>query len=839
MAVDLAEIGFVAKTDELEKAREELQKLSPAAEKAERSADKLNDELARSDTMFSRVARGSVGLGAGFKRLVPIVAGVAAGFAAAFTGGAIITAMSRTANELDAIGKKARALGETTAGMQSLAVAADMAGSSFEGVASASRRMVITLAQAERTGKGSEGVFKRLGVSAGELLRLPLNERLSLIADRFRDLGLSADETLPILAQLGDRQGALINLFEGGGDQIRMAADMMERFGGTISDLQIAKIEEMNDAFSSIGVALGAFRTQVVAAFAPFLGPVFTIIAEGVGRITSGIKALLDGTSALTPFIYEAGIALGIAFSPVILAAMVSMISYTASLTVAMGVGLVGAINAAAIAMARFALANPFTAIILGISTALAAAYVFRDAISNILGVDIVAAAKNGANAIIAAMVGGYNAIRAVWSALPGAIGDIVIQTANAVIRTVQDMINKVIGLINGFISSAYSALSGLAGMVGLNIGEFGGIGELQMGEIANSFAGQAAAAGQVIQGELQKAFNTDWIGGFAAQISEATTQLSIAEGAATGLAGSIDDIGNAATGGGGAGKAGGGAAEKLTELQKIAEDFAKLSEPFNQAGAAFDAARQALENGIITNDQYADSVLRIEDAFMRAGGSAGQWAKIISDNTDNIASSLKQLAEGALTQLGDEFISLAVDGKANFADLAKSIIKDLLRIAWQALIVKPLLGFLGFSQGGSFGGGGALQAVPFANGGAFTNGVYDRPTMFAFANGGALGVMGEAGAEAVMPLHRGPDGSLGVQMYGGDNASGSGATVNVEFINNVPNTTVRQERGRNSDGQEVVRFILDTVAQGMAAGEFDRVNEARYNNRVQKTTRG
>lgn len=54
-----------------------------------------------------------------------------------------------------------------------------------------------------------------------------------------------------------------------------------------------------------------------------------------------------------------------------------------------------------------------------------------------------------------------------------------------------------------------------------------------------------------------------------------------------------------------------------------------------------------------------------------------------------------------------------------------------------------------------------------FANGGAFTNGIVHKPTAF-FAKGGTPGVMGEAGPEAIVPLQRGPDGSLGVQMFGG-----------------------------------------------------------------------
>lgn len=219
---------------------------------------------------------------------------------------------------------------------------------------------------------------------------------------------------------------------------------------------------------------------------------------------------------------------------------------------------------------------------------------------------------------------------------------------------------------------------------------------------------------------------------------------------------------------------------EQQTALQQLAEQYGALNEPFSQAQSAFDAVQTAMQNGVLNNEQFVQSLERIQAAFLATGGTAEQWQGIINKSTDSVSDQMKDLAEGALTSLGDEFINLAVDGKANFADLAKSIIKDLLRIAFQALVVKPLLGFLGFSGGGSFGGGGDLLpnatgnafgnsgVTPFANGGSFTNSIVNSATPFTFAKGTALGVMGEAGPEAIMPLERGPNGSLGVQMFGG-----------------------------------------------------------------------
>ncbi len=59
---------------------------------------------------------------------------------------------------------------------------------------------------------------------------------------------------------------------------------------------------------------------------------------------------------------------------------------------------------------------------------------------------------------------------------------------------------------------------------------------------------------------------------------------------------------------------------------------------------------------------------------------------------------------------------------------------------------------------------------VPFARGG-----IVNKPTLFPFAKG--IGLMGEAGAEAIMPLKRGPSGRLGVEASGG----GTSVVVNVD----------------------------------------------------------
>lgn len=100
-------------------------------------------------------------------------------------------------------------------------------------------------------------------------------------------------------------------------------------------------------------------------------------------------------------------------------------------------------------------------------------------------------------------------------------------------------------------------------------------------------------------------------------------------------------------------------------------------------------------------------------------------------------------------------------------------------------------VGLFGGGRGGLLGGaiipgllakGGAFDAagvIPFARGD-----VVDRPTFFRFASG--TGIMGEAGPEAIMPLKRGPDGSLGVRAPANSN---SRPAITVQIINQVDAT--------------------------------------------------
>ncbi|MGB5084839.1 MAG: phage tail tape measure protein [Methylocystis silviterrae] len=120
--------------------------------------------------------------------------------------------------------------------------------------------------------------------------------------------------------------------------------------------------------------------------------------------------------------------------------------------------------------------------------------------------------------------------------------------------------------------------------------------------------------------------------------------------------------------------------------------------------------------------------------------------------------------------QLG--FGSAAASGRS-FNDLLSTIAQSLTRMALRTgtkALAEGLVSGLSSMFSGAFGGAGTV--APFAQGGVVASPTY-------FASGGAMGLMGERGAEAIMPLARGADGRLGVVAQGAG-ARPVAVTVNI-----------------------------------------------------------
>ncbi|BEM63748.1 hypothetical protein FB6_4009 [Serratia marcescens] len=157
---------------------------------------------------------------------------------------------------------------------------------------------------------------------------------------------------------------------------------------------------------------------------------------------------------------------------------------------------------------------------------------------------------------------------------------------------------------------------------------------------------------------------------------------------------------------------------------------------------------------------------------------------------------------------------------------MTQSIIQQLIDLAMQALLTRTILstfmnigsGLLGgaASAGAGAAGSGAMGMptgwqgyVPNAKGGvyaspslsAFSGQIVSNPTLFAFARG--AGLMGEAGPEAIMPLKRGADGSLGVRAIGGGQQPAAAPNVYIT-IENGGNVSSQADPGWGEFGKQM-----------------------------------
>jgi lambda family phage tail tape measure protein len=177
----------------------------------------------------------------------------------------------------------------------------------------------------------------------------------------------------------------------------------------------------------------------------------------------------------------------------------------------------------------------------------------------------------------------------------------------------------------------------------------------------------------------------------------------------------------------------------------------------------------------------------------------------------NTLTQSLNKAAQAFGKSITTAFASGIVEGK-RFEDVLRSIgtslTQSLLKSALKPLqgVISNWLGSGVNSLAGLFSGGLGSSGGPpvtfFADGG-----VVAAPSYFAMGRG--LGVMGERGAEAIMPLSRGPDGKLGVRAGGGGERRPVSVTVQI--------STPDADSFRRSEAQ-VSAAIARAVARGNRA---------------------
>lgn len=174
--------------------------------------------------------------------------------------------------------------------------------------------------------------------------------------------------------------------------------------------------------------------------------------------------------------------------------------------------------------------------------------------------------------------------------------------------------------------------------------------------------------------------------------------------------------------------------------------------------------------------EDFGERIAALEASLAGAPGLIAQFDGALQQMSRTLVFTGREvdtLSRGIGGGLRRAFDGLAFDGM-RLSDalriVAKSMVDGVYSVAMRPVqnalggaVAQGLQGAMSalmpFAQGGGFAQG---RVLPFADGG-----VVSGPMAFPM-RGGATGLMGEAGPEAIMPLMRGPDGRLGVQAAGG-----------------------------------------------------------------------
>ncbi|HED2388426.1 TPA: phage tail tape measure protein [Citrobacter freundii] len=247
---------------------------------------------------------------------------------------------------------------------------------------------------------------------------------------------------------------------------------------------------------------------------------------------------------------------------------------------------------------------------------------------------------------------------------------------------------------------------------------------------------------------------------------------------------------------------------ERLQEQFNLRKEFEQKNTDLLRQRQAGEIDETFYQQGLTLNKRYLEERLRDQEGYYAAsdaqrddwmtGLSEGyaNWVDEATDYSSMAADGMKQAIGGAVTTITD-MLNGNVDSWKDWGVSVLKIIQNVLvnmAVANGVSSIGSLFSF-GASSAATASSGTAIQNAGAnftfnAKGNvydspslsAYSNGVFQTPQLFAFAKG--AGVFAEAGPEAIMPLTRAADGSLGVRAVGTPQVSGGMPSVNFGDIN-------------------------------------------------------
>jgi hypothetical protein len=242
---------------------------------------------------FDKTKKGFGSVASGLKKVTGAVFSMRTALvgAAGLAGFGLLVKSSLSAT--DSLAKTASKIGTTTEALSALRYAADITGVATTTMDMALQRFTRRTAEAAKGTGEAKGALQRLGISARELVNMPLDQRMLVLADAFSKQ-TNESEKLALAFKLFDSEGAaLVNTLSLGREGLTKLLGEAKALGAVMSSDAAQGVEKTADEITKLKAIAQGMRDQFVAALAPAIGYVvahFTAFFKKISKEKGGVE---------------------------------------------------------------------------------------------------------------------------------------------------------------------------------------------------------------------------------------------------------------------------------------------------------------------------------------------------------------------------------------------------------------------------------------------------------------------------------------------------------------------------------------------------------------------
>lgn len=226
----------------------------------------LNADTTKFTKGMRAASKNSESFGKQFKKIGNAV-GVA--ISALVIGLGALTA--RQMGVIDETAKLSKALGVNIREFQALAFAASEAGITQDQLGNMITKSQRSIVEASRGLQTYARSFETLGLDVKELMKLRPDQQFDEIAIALTKIESPTLRTATALELFGRSGRQVINMLDGYVEKVQEAREFNDKWGVSLSNLDASKVEEANDTFARVGVAISGLGNIMAVKFAPMI----------------------------------------------------------------------------------------------------------------------------------------------------------------------------------------------------------------------------------------------------------------------------------------------------------------------------------------------------------------------------------------------------------------------------------------------------------------------------------------------------------------------------------------------------------------------------------------